>query len=293
MHFSSGVNRPPYEAQSAYLQVTSGCSTNNECAFCTFYRESNFKVSPIEEIISDLKELRSYNINPKRIFLQGADPFVLNYEKLMEIGKLIKKYLPTVESIGGYARINNIANKTVEQLQNLRDMGYSNPYFGIESGDNFILEIMSKGYTSELITEQCSKMDEAGFKYVANFLNGLGGHGYGLKHAQDSAKILNNLKPTLIYASSLTLMPGSLLFEQANTGEYKEATEIEKLEEMKEFIKALTVPTLFQAVHSSIAVPLSGRIPEDKEDMIRTLQNVIDNTTESSLRKFRESVKSL
>lgn len=293
MHFSSGINRPPYEAQSAFLQVTSGCSTHNQCAFCTFYQESRFKTSPMEEILSDLKELRSYRAQPKRIFLQGADPFVLSYDTLMKIAELIKEYLPSVASIGGYARINNMVNKTVSQLENLRDAGYSNPYFGIESGDDVILKRMGKGYASELITEQCLKMDAAGFNYVANFLNGLGGHGYGFKHAHDSAKILNQLKPTLVYASSLTLMPGSLLFEQAKTGEFEEATEIEKLEEMKEFINTLTIPTVFQAVHSSIAVPLSGTVPNDKEKMIQILQNVIDTAEESQLRQFRESVKSL
>lgn len=293
MHFSSGINRPPYEADSAFLQVTSGCSTHNQCAFCTFYQESHFKTSSMEEILSDLNELRSYRIAPKRIFLQGADPFVLSYDKLMKIAEQIKSYLPSVESIGGYARINNMANKTVSQLKDLRDIGYSNPYFGIESGDDVILERMGKGYSSSLVLEQCLKMDEAGFLYVANFLNGLGGHGYGFKHAHDSAKILNQLKPTLVYASSLTLMPGSLLFEQAKTGDYEEATEIEKLEEMKEFINTLTIPTIFQAVHSSIAVPLSGSIPNDKEKMIQVLQNVIDTVEESQLRRFRQSVKSL
>ena len=34
MHFSSGINRPPYEAQDAYLQITSGCS-HGKCEFCT------------------------------------------------------------------------------------------------------------------------------------------------------------------------------------------------------------------------------------------------------------------
>ncbi|MDS0524297.1 radical SAM protein [Clostridium sp. SHJSY1] len=293
MHFSSGINRPPYEAESAYLQVTSGCSTHNQCAFCAFYKDSNFKASPIEEIKEDLAELRSMNVKAKRIFLQGADPFVLSYDKLMIIAELIHEYLPTVESIGGYARINNMTNKSVSELRALSEAGYSNPYFGIESGDDVILDKMNKGYTSELITEQCSKMDAAGFRYIANFLNGLGGHNYGMKHAHDSARILNGLKPTMIYASSLTLMPGTPLYKQAQTGEFQEATEVEKLQEMMEFIKSLTIQTIFEAVHVSIAVPLVGTIPNDKDKMIATLQHVIDNTPENNLRNFRESIKSL
>lgn len=293
MNFSSGINRPPYEAQSAYLQVTSGCSTHNQCAFCAFYKESCFKVSPIEEIKADLAELIHMNLNAKRIFLQGADPFVLSYDKLMIIAELIHEYLPTVESIGGYARINNIVDKSVAELRALSEAGYSNPYFGIESGDDVILERVNKGYTSELITEQCSKMDAAGFRYVANFLNGLGGHGYGMKHAQDSARILNALKPTMIYASSLTLMPGTPLYRQSQTGEFKEATEVEKLQEMMEFIKSLTTTTIFEAVHVSIAVPIVGAIPQDKDKMIAAMQHVIDNTQESKLNSFRESIKSL
>ena len=39
MHFSSGINRPPYEAGDAFLQITSGCS-HGQCAFCTFYKDA-------------------------------------------------------------------------------------------------------------------------------------------------------------------------------------------------------------------------------------------------------------
>jgi radical SAM superfamily enzyme YgiQ (UPF0313 family) len=156
MHFSSSVNRPPYEAQAGYLQVTSGCSTHNKCAFCIFYQDSRFKESPIEEIKADLAELRSHGYQYRRLFLQGADPFVLSYDQLMTIADLIHEYLPSVESIGGYARINNIEDKTIAQLREMKATGYSNPYFGIESGDDVILKRMNKGYTSDLITEQCS-----------------------------------------------------------------------------------------------------------------------------------------
>lgn len=59
MHFSSDINRPPYEADDAYLQVTSGCS-HGACVFCTFYKDAPFKASPMEEIVSDIRELAAY-----------------------------------------------------------------------------------------------------------------------------------------------------------------------------------------------------------------------------------------
>lgn len=93
MHFASEIYRPPYEADiDEFLQVTSGCS-HNACAFCPLYRSAKFSVSPKEEIIEDLKELRRYKrmgARFSRIFLQGADAFVLSYDKLMEIRELIR-----------------------------------------------------------------------------------------------------------------------------------------------------------------------------------------------------------
>lgn len=47
MHFSSDINRPPYEARDAFLQITSGCS-HGRCAFCTFCKDAPFRISPLE-----------------------------------------------------------------------------------------------------------------------------------------------------------------------------------------------------------------------------------------------------
>ena len=74
MHFTSEINRPPFEARSAYLQVTSGCS-HNRCTFCVYFKDTGFKRSPIEEIEADIKEIPKYFGAPERIFLQAADGF--------------------------------------------------------------------------------------------------------------------------------------------------------------------------------------------------------------------------
>jgi radical SAM superfamily enzyme YgiQ (UPF0313 family) len=292
MHFSSGINRPPYEAQDAYLQITSGCS-HGKCEFCTFYKESPFKLSPFAEIEEDIKELRDSHWQFNRIYLQGADPFIRKYEDLMQIADMIHTYLPQVTSIGGYARVDNLRNKTVEQLKNLNDTGYSYFYFGMESGDDKLLDRMNKGYHSDTIIEQCRKMDEAGMLYIGNFLGGLGGHGWGLAHARETARVLNELHPALVYASELTLFPDTPLSRDVARGEFTEASELERIQEMQEFICFLKTPTVFKAEHVTIPVPIYGKVPDDKENMIARLQKVIDVHGEDSLKNYRAGVMSL
>ena len=289
MHFSSGINRPPYEAEDAFLQVTSGCS-HGRCAFCTFYKDAPFRASPMDEIESDIRELAETAIPFRRVFLQGADPFILPYDRLMRVAELIHTHMPTVRSIGGYARIDNIRNKSVPQLTELKDAGYGNFYFGNESGDDAILDRMNKGYHAEYVVEMMQRLDEAGMDYIMNFLGGLGGHGYGLSHAQKSADVINRLHPTMVYASELTLFPDTPLSQDVKNGKFSEATEVERLEELLEFIRDLHIPTIFKAEHVTIPVPIRGRIPEDQDRMCALLEQLTDDAKQGRFDSFRSHV---
>jgi radical SAM superfamily enzyme YgiQ (UPF0313 family) len=154
MHFASGVVRPPFEAACGFLQITSGCSYNR-CKFRTFYKDARFAVSPWEEIEADLDELaaspwRYYD----RIWLQGADSFVLPYDRLMRVAEMIYEKLPWVKSIGAFARVTNFRNKTEEQLRNLAAARYSRLTVGVETGDDQLLTRMNKGYVSDEVLEE-------------------------------------------------------------------------------------------------------------------------------------------
>lgn len=291
MHFSSDINRPPYEANDAYLQVTRGCS-HGKCDFCTFYKDARFHVSPMNEVEQDILELKNYGPRYDRIFLQGADPLILPFKRLMEISDLIHKHLPWVQTIGGYARVDNLKNKTVEQLRELKQAGYGGFYFGIESGDDNLLRRMHKGYTSEDIVKQMSKLGEAGMDFVGNFLGGLGGHGYGLSHARETARVSNLIHPDMIYASELTLFPDTPLMQDVKDGKFVEATEVERFEEMQEFLRSLTIPTVFKAEHVTMPSPIRGKLPEDRDRMIQELQNLID-LGEDRLKAYRDQVYGL
>ncbi len=292
MHFSCGIVRPPYEAGSCFLQVTSGC-THNRCRFCTFFKEAPFSVSPEHEIREDLQEIRDSGWKVRRIFLQAADPFVLSFGRLKRIMELVKEYLPWGVSVGGYGRVDSVKNKSVEELQALKEMGYDMMLFGIESGDDALLERMNKGYRSADIVEQLSKMDRAGMHYGVIFLYGLGGRNYGMSHALKTADVLNHLAPARVMAGGLTIFPDTPLMEDIRRGTFEEATETEKMEELYAFVNALAIPTYLDATHVSNMMPVYGYLPEDKEMILALLRQGADVMGEERMRTRRSHVRHL
>ena len=44
----------------------------------------------------------------------------------MKTAELLRKYVPSVETIGGYARIDNFYDKTEQQLRDMAAVGFAN-----------------------------------------------------------------------------------------------------------------------------------------------------------------------
>ena len=287
MHFTSEINRPPFERNSAYLQVTSGCS-HNRCAFCGYFKDTGFKRSPLDEIEADIKEIPKFFGEPERIFLQGADGFAATYDTLMKTAELIHKYVPSVKTIGGYARIDNFIDKSVEQLSDMRAVGYSDPYVGVESGDDVILKRVHKGYDAQTAREQLEKLTAAKFSIIANFLNGIGGRDYGLDHARLTAKLYDGINISMIEVSSLTLIPKTNLYYQKMKGKFVEATEVERLREMQEFLRRLTNRTIFLSDHISMPFFVRAELPARRDEIIEVIDHIIDEVGEEALRQHRD-----
>ena len=256
MHFPGGINCPPYETADGFLTTTEGCS-HNTCLFCTYFKDQKFRKSTIEEIEADIKEIPATFGAPKRIFLQGADGFAADYDVLMKTADLLHKYIPSVQTIGGYARIDNFYDKTEEQLRNMAAVGFANPYIGVESGDDIVLKRINKGYTAAQAREQLEKINAAGLPFIVNFLNGTGGHGY------DRAM---------------------------EKGLYTESTEMEKLEEIYELVRCLTNDTIFMNEHASNLFHVQCRIPEQKEELLSYIRKFMEEHDEKKMRQYREYI---
>ena len=87
----------------------------------------------------------------------------------------------------GQTRVSDIKNKTIEQLVALRDIGLNKVSLGVESGDDWTLQRINKGYRSADILEPCHKLEEAGIAYWVTFLNGVAGREHSRDHAINSA----------------------------------------------------------------------------------------------------------
>ena len=311
MHYTGTIWRPPYEANSLLLEVTAGC-THHKCKFCTLYSELPFKfrMTPMEDIERDLLEVQTLRTNPyskmltrlqgegdpepiQRVFLTGANPFVLKTEKLLEIASLIHKYLPSVESIGCFARITDSVKKTDEELLRLRQAGYNGLTIGVETGDDAALAFMRKGYTSSDILTQCKRLEQADIEYGFFYLTSISGKGRGEAGAKASAEVFIQLHPFLVGPNMLTIYPESDLYQEIQNGNWEEEGELEKYRELRTLVENLNISTYFAAMGASNAFQLRGKLPEDKEKLLATLDRIISEVSEEDLRRYRRNLRHL
>lgn len=289
LHFDGQIWRPPYEANSQLLQVTSGC-TWRKCKFCSLYYGTPFRMSPISEIEEDLNVIRQWQPRARRLYLTGANPFALSYNRLMDIAILLRKYLPDLVSFGMFARVTDIAPKSVEELKNLRHMKLDSINIGIETAHDETLDRMNKGYHASDILEQLSKLDEAGIHYNVFYLNGLGGKDKGVESAVATADILNQLHPCIINIVSLTIFPESQLYQEVINETYVEEPEIERLMEMRALIERLNIRVNLLGHHVSNTVPITGVLPDDKAAILREFDKAIAEFPEEELKAYRSRI---
>lgn len=312
MHYTGTIWRPPFEERSLLLEVTAGC-THHKCKFCTLYDDLPFpfRMSPLKDIEADLLEtqmaLRSWQSRleaqmqlrtwesrlVRRVFLVGANPFVLQFDRLKEIAELIHRYLPECESIGCFARVTDISLKTGEELRALRHLGYDGISIGVETGDDAALSYMNKGYKAQDIVTQTHRLDHAGIGYCFMYLAGISGRGRGVEGALESAKVFNLTRPKIIGSSMLTVYPESALYQDIQAGNWEEESEMEKLEELKTLIAHLKIPVFFATLGASNAVWVQGDLPQDRDAMLAHLAETCTAKTESELRYYRTHLRHL
>lgn len=292
MHFTGTVYRNPYWPTWPLLEITQGC-THNRCKFCTMYKDVPFRMSPMEWIEEDLRELTQTDPDATTIQLLSANPLVLPYDKLAPILEMIKRYLPKMEYVYLAGRVTDLRNKTVEELRKLKDLGMREISLGVESGDDWTLDRIHKGYHASDILEQCHKLEEAGIDYWMTFLNGVAGRSHSKEHAINSAKIFSQCKPMLVGTGGLTLFPGTPLLEEAQRGEFDPLSEKEMLEELKLFVENLTCDCAFITHHTAAANLTGPNFLSRKDRIVAALDHAIQHGDMDRMAALRRNKRTL
>lgn len=293
MHFAEEPHRLGFERASALLQVQIGC-TWGRCLYCAVCARhpGPAEVTPIREVEEDLRELaqnwRAYD----RIFLYGSNPFGIPNDQLIERLQLIRKTLPSVHSIGGFACVTDIKARTDAELAEWAELGVDGLSLGAESGYAPALAFMRKPQTPQDIEEQCRRLDAAGITYTLFYLAGMAGAGKGAENARATAELFNRINPYRINVMTMTVFEGTPLYEMMKRGEFTPASETEIFLEMRDLIAGLTdCETFIETGHDVNLVNFDGVLPRDREGMVKLLEIRAQNANERMLADYRSRIR--
>jgi radical SAM superfamily enzyme YgiQ (UPF0313 family) len=301
-----GPIRPPSEAHSLLVRVTENCPWNR-CEFCSVYKGQRFRVRPLEEVKADILAARcladevcewaertGYGAGDiarlngilwleddgvRSAFLQDSDSLVVKTEQLVEIVELLRDSFPTLERVCSYVRGKTLSRKKSGELQQLREAGLSRLHVGLETGDDELLAYVNKGATADEMVQGGRKAVEAGFEVSEYIMPGLGGRERWRQHAQNSARVLNEINPRFIRLRSFRPAPGTPMYEKALHGEYHVQSVVGILEEIRTFVEDLDVTS--ELVTSDFAINsymggIDGKLPEDKGKLLDSIDGMID-----------------
>ncbi len=276
------IFRPPSEAESLILQVTVGCSYN-KCTFCGAYQGKRFRVKSFEEIKEDIDEMSPYKI--QRVFLADGDALVISQKDLIRILDYLKAKLRGVERVGIYANARDILRKDVEELKDLKQRGLGIIYLGLESGDPEVLKRIRKNATVDQMIQAARKVKDSEILLSVTVILGLGGVKGSQTHAMETGKVLSEMDPDYVGALSLMIVPGTPIEQEIDEGRLVLPTPFGLIQELETMIEhSHMTHCFFASNHASNYLPLRFWIPEEKEEALRRIREVLRRRDPALLR---------
>ncbi|MFG0317817.1 MAG: B12-binding domain-containing radical SAM protein [Planctomycetota bacterium JB042] len=271
IRYEGTLYRPPSEADSLILQATIGCSYN-ECAFCAMYRDKRFRVRKLDELVAEIAWAKEHAPPVRKVFLADGDALVARPSFLHAVLDALREAFPNLSRVSCYASPQALQVRSVEQMRDLRHAGLTLYYLGIESGDDRVLDALTKGVTADEMVRAAAKAHDAGVKLSTMILLGAGGRERSHEHAVASARVVNAIRPRFVSTLVVTPVEGTPLGERAARGEVDELDPVELARELRTFLGALDLRgTVFRSNHASNFLSVAGTLPKDQARMLAAL----------------------
>jgi len=287
MRYEPPLFRPPSEARSYILQATLGCSWNN-CTYCHMYRSKQFTVRPLKESLADIQAAGAMlGGRVEKVFVADGDALVMDLDHWLPILAACRAAFPRLRQVSCYAMASNILAKSDAELARLRSEGLSLLYIGPESGDEVTMRRLAKqprpagaprdsDYTYDSHVAAAQKAKAAGMKVSAIFLLGAGGVERSAAHAAGSARLATAMDPDYLAALTLTVVDGTPLSKTMGRQGWRLPDIYGLLGELRTFV-ADSAPrgALFRTNHASNYLPLGGRLPDDRDRIVRVIDRAL------------------
>ena len=270
------VYRPPSEANSTIIQVTLGCSFNH-CSFCNMYRTKTYQERSLEEMKYEIDLISKCQPLTEKVFLADGDALNVRTERLVEILDYLTLKFKSLKRISCYAMPRNLLQKKDSELEVLRNRGLSMLYVGIESGNDVVLQRVTKGASSSMIIESCKKAIDNEFTLSCMVILGLGGKTYTDAHILDTAKVVSQISPHFLAALNLHLdenVYGEFI------SKFKEPfswlTDLDILDELERLVTLFdpSREVIFRANHASNVYSIGGTLPTEKPKLVRLIHEL-------------------
>jgi radical SAM superfamily enzyme YgiQ (UPF0313 family) len=286
MRYEGPIYRPPSEADSLLVQATVGCP-HNLCTFCMVYKDGiKFKLRPVADIKTDLDEAAaSYGARVRTLFFPAGNTIAMPTVALAEICRYSRTLFPYLQRITVYGSSHYIHRKGADQLQTLAQAGLSRIHVGVESGDDVILARIKKGATAKDHIAAGKLARAAGIEINAYIMLGIGGVEYSESHAQETARIINKMRPAVVRLRTFVPKINTPLLQDVQAGRFQMLGPHQVLAETQTLISGITIPTLVASDHYTNYLDVAGRLPEDREHLLGKLRQAL-RREESTFRPF-------
>ncbi len=275
--FRIGPIRPPSEAESLLLQVTSGC-TWNKCKFCELYKGSRFKAYSADSIKADIdnmvvlaERVRKYRaadgswdidgINGElqkcrgeeqqclymvanwllgggeNVFLQDGNTTALSSGRLTDVLIYLKQAFPSIKRITSYGRAENLAKVSAEEFAELKAAGLDRIHSGFESGSDAVLKQVNKGVTQQQEITAGKNVKAGGIELSVYFMPGLGGKELSGDNALGTSYVVNEIDPDFLRIRTAAVKPGTELWEDLQNGVFALCSDDDNLREIRTVIE--------------------------------------------------------
>ena len=230
-----------------------------------------FKDKPLLE--DSIYHLLSWRIGGgKTCFIGDADSLILQPDFLHEVMDHIKSNFPSLNRFTIYGRTGTAAKiRSLDELKEFSRAGINRVHFGLESGSDRVLSLVSKGVTAAQHIEGCLKVKEAGLSCSIYIMPGLGGSELSQENAVETARVVNEIEPDFVRIRTLSIFPSTPLEAMKLAGTFQEASEEEVVLELKTLIENIHCRTELLSDSAANLLGIFGTLPQDREVMLRNI----------------------